>query len=157
MKTKLIFLFLSLALVCSAQSQLKFITFNIPDVRQFSDSIAMNAKETFKFDSQGVPLDNRIYYVVTYINTTDASDSIVVMFRINYIGGTGDAVNPGTPQYSYTRTTGKLQNLYPFWLKFMNPAAELSVLQDKKKDEAIVKGATYDFYQEKAHWRIEKF
>jgi len=157
MKTKFILLFLSLVFAGSAQSHLKFLTFNTPDIREFSDSIALNAKETFKFNSEGVPLDNRIYYVVTYINTADVSDSIVVMFRINYIGGTGDAVNPGTPQYSYTRTTGKLMNLFPFWLKFMNPAAELAVLQNKKKDEAIVKGATYDFYQEKTHWRIEKF
>jgi len=157
MKTKFILLFLLLAFICSAQSALKFITFNIPDVREFSDSIALNARETFKFDSEGIPLDNRIYYVVTYINTADASDSIVVMFRVNYIGGTGDAANPGTPQYSYNKTTGKFNNLYPFWLKFMNPGADINVLQNKKKDEAIVKGATYDFYEEKTHWKIEKF
>ena len=157
MKVKFIFLFLSLAFIGNAQSSLKFITFNLPDVREFSNSIALNANETFKFNSEGIPVDNRIFYVVTYINTSDKSDSIIVMFRVNYIGGTGDIANPGTPQYSYYKTTGKFRNLFPFWLKFMNPSADSTVIQTKKKDETIVKGATYDFNEEKTHWKIEKF
>jgi len=157
MKIKLVFLFLSLAWVCSAQTSLKFTTFNLPDVREFSDAIAANAQETFKIDSEEIPIDNRIFYVVTYLNTADASDSIVVMFRVNYIGGTGDATNPGTPQYSYYKTTGKFKNIFPFWLKYMNPSADSTIIQNKKKDETIVKGATYDFNEENTHWKIEKF
>ena len=157
MKTKLVFLFLSVACLCNAQSWLKLSTFNLEDVRQISDSIAMNAKETFKLNSEGIPQDNRIYYVVTYINTADATDSIVVMFRINYIGGTGDAVNPGTPQYSYTKTTGKFNNLFPFWFRFMKPSANEATVSGKTKDQAIVKGATFDFHVESTRWAIEKF
>jgi hypothetical protein len=95
--------------------------------------------------------------VITYTNTTDASDSIVVMFRINYIGGTGDAVNPGTPQYSFNKATGKFTTLFPFWLNFMKPEAVEANILEKKKDETIVKGATYDLNEIKTHWKIEKF
>jgi hypothetical protein len=157
MKTKFIFLFLSLAVVCHGQSWLKLYTFNLEDVRQISDSIALNARDAFTFKSGEVPLDNRIYYVITYLNAADQSDSIVVMFRINYIGGTGDATNPGTPQYSYTKTTGKFTNLFPFWVKYMKPAAIEATVLEKAKDEATVKGATYDFHTEAARWTIEKF
>ena len=157
MKTKLIFLFLTLAVVCHGQSWLKLYTFNLEDVRQISDSNALNAKDAFTFKSGEVPVDNRIYYVITYLNAADPGDSIVVMFRINYIGGTGDATNPGTPQYSYTKTTGKFNSLFPFWVKYMKPAAIEATVLEKTKDEATVKGATYDFHTEAARWTIEKF
>ena len=157
MKSKLTLLLLSVAFLCSAQSSLKFITFNLPDVRQLSDSVALNAKEVFKFKSEGVPQDNRIFYVVTYSNVADTNDSIIVMFRIDMIGGTQDYINPGTPQYLFNKITGKFSNLFPFWFKFMKPSADASVILEKKKDEAIVRGATYDFNEESTHWTIEKF
>jgi len=122
-----------------------------------SDSFALNAKEAFKLKSEEIPVDNKIYYVVTYLNTTDASDSIVVMFRINYIGGTRDAINPGTPQYSYNKTTGKFANLFPFWIKFMKPEAIEATVLEKTKDETTVKGATFDLHTEFTRWTIEKF
>jgi hypothetical protein len=157
MKTKLTLFFFSLIFICSAQSSLKYLTFNLDDVREFSDSIALNTKDVFKKVDEGIPIDNKIYYVITYTNTADASDSIIVMFRINYIGGTGDAVNPGTPQYSFNKATGKFNSLFPFWLNFMKPEAIQADILGKKKDETIVKGATYDFNEVKTHWKIEKF
>ena len=157
MKTRLTLLFLAFAFICNAQSWLKLKTFNLEDVRQISDSIAMNAREPFKFESQGIPEDNRIYYVVTYINKSDVSDSIVVMFRINYVGGTDDRANPGTPQYSYTKTTGTFSSLFPFWIKYMKPTAIEETVKEKTKDEAKVKGATFDFNVELNRWTIEKF
>jgi len=157
MKTKLSLFFLVFAFMCNAQTWLKLKTLNLEDVRQISDSIALNAKESFKFKNAGVPLDNRIYYVMNYLNNTDVSDSIVVMFRINLVGGTDDVINPGTPLYSFTKVTGKFSNLFPFWVKFMKPTAiEKSVL-DKTKDETIMKGATFDFHVDSTHWTIEKF
>jgi len=157
MKTKLTLFFLSLVFIGSAQSSLKYTTFNLEDVQEFSNSIALNAKDVFKLVSKGIPLDNKIYYVVTYTNTEDVNDSIVVMFRINYIGGTGDAINPGTPQYSFNRATGKFNSLFPFWSTFMNPTAVAADILDKKKDEVIVKGATYDLNDVETFWKIEKF
>jgi len=157
MKTRLTLLFLALALICNAQSWLKLKTFNLEDVRQISDNIAQNAREPFKFESEGIPEDNRIYYVVTYINKSDVSDSIVVMFRINYVGGTDDRANPGTPQYSFTKITGTFSSLFPFWIKYMKPTAIEETVKEKTKDEAIVKGATFDFNTELNRWTIEKF
>jgi len=145
------------AFICNAQSWLKLNTFNLEDVRQISDSIALNAGESFKFRSEGIPEDNRIYYVVSYINKSDISDSIVVMFRINYIGGTDNIANPGTPQYSFTKTTGTFSSLFPFWIKYMKPAAIEETVKEKTKDEAIVKGATFDFNVELNRWTIVKF
>jgi len=157
MKTRLTFLFLMFAFICNAQSWLKLKTFNLEDVRQISDNVAMIAREPFKFESQGIPEDNRIYYVVTYINKSDASDSIVVMFRINYVGGTDDRTNPGTPQYSLTKATGTFDSLFPFWIKYMKPTAIEATVKEKTKDETIVKGATFDFNVELKRWTIEKF
>jgi len=157
MKTKMILLFLVVAFSCNAQSWFKLNTFNLEDVRQISDSIALNAGEPFKLVSQNIPEDNKIYYVVTYINKSDVSDSIVVMFRINYIGGTDDRINPGTPQYSYTKTTGTFSSLFPFWVKYMKPTAIEATVKEKTKDETVVKGATFDFNVELNRWTIEKF
>ena len=157
MKTRLTLLFLAFAFICNAQSWLKLKTFNLEDVRQISDNIALNAREPFIFDNQGIPEDNRIYYVVTYINKSDVSDSIVVMFRINYVGGTDDRINPGTPQYSFTKATGTFDSLFPFWIKFMKPTSIEETVKAKTKDEAIVKGATFDFNVELNRWTIVKF
>lgn len=136
---------------------LKYITFNLPDVREFSDSIVMNAKEAFKFESQGVLEDNRLFYEVKYTNIDDADFPLEVLFRIDMIGGTDDLANPGTPQYLFNKINGKFIDLYPFWSKFMNSSANAENILLKKKDEAIVNGATYDFVQEKNRWTIEKF
>jgi hypothetical protein len=157
MKTRLTLLFLAFAFICNAQSWLKLKTFNLEDVRQISDNIALNARDPFKLESQGIPEDNRIYYVVTYINKSDVSDSIVVMFRINYVGGTDDRINPGTPQYSFTKATGTFDSLFPFWIKFMKPTSIEETVKEKTKDEAIVKGATFDFNVELNRWTILKF
>jgi len=157
MKAKFILLFLSLTLLCNAQSWLKLQTFNLDDVRQLSDNVVGNAAETFKFVSAEAPVDNRIFYVVTYINTEDATDSLVVMFRIDMVGGTDDMVNPGTPQYLFDKITGKFSNLFPFWIRFMKPEANEQTIKDKKKDETTVKGATFDFHTESTRWTIEKF
>jgi hypothetical protein len=157
MKTKLIFLFLSITFFCNAQSWFKLQTFNLDDVRQLSDSVLANATETFKFVSAEAPVDNKIFYVVTYINTSDATDSLVVMFRIDMVGGTDDNVNPGTPQYLFNKITGKFSNLFPFWIRYMKPEAVEKTILDKKKDETTVKGATFDLHTESTRWAIEKF
>ena len=157
MKKNLIFLLLTLSFICSAQSFLKYITLNLPDVRQFSDSVALNAKEVFKYESEGVWEDNKLFYAIKYKNTNDVDFPILVFYRINYVGGTDDIVNPGTPQYSFYKITGKFIDLFPFWSKFMNSTAKADEILKKQKDEAIVKGATYDFNVEKNYWRIEKF
>jgi hypothetical protein len=133
------------------------MTFNLPDVRQFSDSVALNAKEACKFESEGVWEDNRLFYRVKYANQDDADFPIEVFFRIDYVGGTDDLVNPGTPQYLFNKITGKFIDLFPFWSKFMNTSAIDTEILRKKKDEAIVRGATYDFNEEKTYWTIEKF
>jgi hypothetical protein len=156
MKTKFVFLFLSMAFICNAQS-LKYITFNIPDVRQFSDSVALNAKEALKFESQGVWEDNKLFYRVKYTNLDDADFPLEVFFRIDMIGGTDDIVNPGTPQYIFNKITGKFIDLFPFWSGFIKTNADSDLILQKQKDETIVKGATYDFNVEKTHWTIEKF
>ena len=157
MKTKLILLFMAVTFFCNAQSWLKLNTFNLEDVRQMSDSISLNAGEPFKFVSEGIPEDNRIYYVVTYINKSDVSDSIVVMFRINHVGGTDERTNPGTPQYSFNKAMGTFSSLFPFWVKYMKPTAIEATVKGKTKDEAIVKGATFDFNVELNRWTIVKF
>ena len=133
------------------------MTFNLPDVRQFADSVALNAKEAVRFESEGVWEDNRLFYRVKYTNLDDADFPIEVFFRIDLIGGTDDLNNPGTPQYLFNKITGKFIDLFPFWSKFMNTSAIATELLEKKKDETIVRGATYDFTVEKTYWTIEKF
>jgi len=156
MKTRIVFLFLSIAFICNAQS-IKFTTFNLPDVRQFSDSVALNAKEALKFEIQGIWEDNKLFYRVKYTNLDDADFPLEVFFRIDMIGGTDDQSNPGTPQYIFNKITGKFIDLFPFWSGFMKTDADSKLILQKNKDEAIVKGATYDFNAEKTHWTIEKF
>jgi len=157
MKTKLILVLLALASICMAQPALKYITFNAPDVRQFADSVAMNVADEYEFRNQGVSADNRTLYVVNYNNVADSLVKIVVTFRIHLVGGTDDQVNPGSPQYIFEKIAGRFNDIYPFWSKFMHPKAVQSVVLDKKKDEAIVRGATYDFAEEGAGWSIVKF
>jgi len=157
MKTKLTFLFLLLAFLCHAQPSLKYITFNTPDVRQFADSVAYNAQEEFRFVNEGVSPDNRTLYEVNYTNTADSLVAIVVLFRIDMVGGTDNQYNPGTPQYLFNKITGRFNDIFPFWHKFMHPEAIESVVLEKKKDEAIVRGATYDLTDGPTGWSIEKF
>src|ERR1035437_5966126 len=137
MKTILTFLFLILVLTVSAQASLKYITFNSADVRQFADSVALNAEDEFQFRNQGVSADNRTLYVVNYITATDTLIKITVTFRIHLVGGTDDQVNQGSPQYVFEKITGRFNDIYPFWSKFMHPEADEVNVTTKRKDEAI--------------------
>ncbi len=156
MKTILTFLFLLMVLTVSAQS-LKYITFNARDVRQFADSVAMNAQEEYRFRNEGVSADNRTRYEVNYVTPADTLVTITVTFIIHLVGGTDDQVNQGSPQYVFEKITGRFNDIYPFWTKFMHPEADEAVVRDKRKDEATVRGATYDLVEGATEWSIVKF
>ena len=151
-------LLLTIALTCNAQLRLKFRTFNLTDVREISDSIALNASGNFKFVSEGIPAGNLIYYVVNYCNLNDSTNTIEVLFRIDYVGGVNQTFHdPGTAMYLFDKVTGQFIDLFPFWSKFMkNTAIEDKILK-AGKDEANVGGATFDFKIDSQHWTIEKF
>lgn len=157
MKTILTTLLLSLVLTCNAQLTSKFRTFNLADVREISDSIALNAKESFKFVGEGIPVGNLIYYVVNYCNVNDSTNTIKILFRIDYIGVNQTYQDPGTAQYLFNKITGKFINLFPFWSIFMKNTAVADEVLKNGKDETKVNGATFDFNIESNHWNIEKF
>ena len=155
MKIILTIIFLSLVLICNAQ--LKFRTFNLADVREISDSIALNAKESFKFEAGGIPEGDRIYYVVNYCNVNDSTNTIKILFRIDYMGVNQTNQDQGTAQYLFYKVSGSFINLFPFWSKFMKKNAVETEIFKAKKDETNVGGATFDFTVESDHWTIEKF
>ena len=150
-------LFLSLVFISNAQLTLKFRTFNLTDVREISDSIALNAKESFKFVDEGIPVDNKIYYVVNYCNVNDSTNTIKIMFRIDYMGINPTFQDQGPALYLFYKITGKFINLFPFWSKFMNINAVADEIFKIGKDETNVGGATFDFNVESENWTIEKF
>ncbi|MEI6755105.1 MAG: hypothetical protein WCK78_18330 [Paludibacter sp.] len=157
MRIKLTTLLLSLVLICNAQLTLKLRTFNLADVRETSDSIALNAKESFKYSGEGIPIGNLQYYVVNYCNVNDSTNTIKVMFRIDYVGVNQTYENLGTAQYLFYKVTGQFINLFPFWWKFMKKSAIADEVLKAGKDETNVGGATFDFNVESDHWVIEKF
>ena len=157
MKIILSTLLLSLGLTCNAQLTLKFRTFNLTDVREISDSIAQNANESFKFAGEGIPVGNIIYYVVRYCAVNDSTNTIKVLFRIDYMGVNQTYQNQGTAQYLFYKVTGRFINLFPFWSKFMKHSAVAVDILKARKDETNVGGATFDFNVESDHWAIEKF
>jgi hypothetical protein len=149
--------FLSLSVICNAQLTLKFRTFNLTDVREISDSIALNANDKFKFVSEGIPVGNRIYYVVNYCNTEDSNNTIEVLFRIDYVGAIQTFEDPGTALYLFDKVNGQFVNLFPFWQKVMKKTAVAVDILKVGKDETNVGGATFDFNVESDYWAIEKF
>jgi hypothetical protein len=157
MKITLTTLFLSLVFICNAQLTLKFRTFNLTDVREISDSIALNAKESFKFVGEGIPVDNKTYYIVDYCAENDSTNTIKILFRVDYIGINQTFHEPGIAQYLFYKITGKFDNLFPFWAKFMKNNAVADEVLKTGKDETNVGGATFDFNVEGQHWIIEKF
>ena len=157
MKIKLTTLFLVIALTSNAQLTLKFRTFSLADVREISDSIALNAKESFKFAGEGIPDDNRTYYIVNYCHENDSTNTIKVLFRIDYMGVNQTYQNPGTAQYLFYKVSGSFINLFPFWLSVMKKTASADEILKTGKDEMNVGGTTFDFTIESGHWTIEKF
>ena len=157
MKIIITALLTTFALTGNAQLTLKFRTFNLSDLREISDSVALNAAERFKFVNEGVPVDNRLYYVLNYYAVNDSINTIAVFFRIDYMGVNQTFQDPGTAQYLFYKVNGRFADLFPFWSKFMKKNAMKDGILKTGKDEANVGGATFDFNSVGQHWTIEKF
>lgn len=157
MKIILSTLFLTILLSCNAQLTLKFRTFSLADVREISDSVALNAAERNKFVNEGVPIDNRLYYVLNYSALNDTTIHIAVFFRIDYMGVNQTYQDPGTAQYLFYKVSGQFADLFPFWLGIMKKNAVKAEILKTGKDETKVGGATFDFKSSGKDWIIEKF
>jgi gamma-glutamylcysteine synthetase len=134
MKTRLTTLLLAFTFICSAQS-VKYITDNLNDVRQLSDSIALNAKRTFKYSKQGIPNEGKYVYLVKYINTVDTTEVMYIKFHIKMVGANEDLEIAGTRQYVFEYVSGRYLDLFPFWKKFVNTSEDI--------EELTKKGVTY--------------
>jgi len=155
MKTRLTVLFL--ALVCIANAQLLFVTNNLNDVRHVSDSIALNAKRSFKYEKETISKNNINYYLVKYTNSMDAEYPMVVIFDIKMVGSNADLEIVGKPEYSFYKVSGKFLDLFPFWVKFMNPNAKAIEISQKKEDKCTINGETYYIKEDSSEWQIIRF
>ncbi|MEI8086945.1 MAG: hypothetical protein WCG93_12095 [Paludibacter sp.] len=155
MKTKITLLFL--ALVLTASAQLSLVTNNLSDVRRTSDSIALNAKRVFKYEKEAISKNDMNYYLLKYSNTSDAEYPMVVAFRIKMIGSNPDLEITGTPEYSFYKVSGKFLDLFPFWVKFMNPQAIAASVSQKKEDKATINGQTYYIKEDGSVWQIIRY
>jgi len=155
MKTKLTLLFLVLTFIVSAQ--LPLTTNSLINVRNISDSLAFNAKQAFKFDKQSIGKNDKNFYLLKYTNLTNAESPMVVVFRIKMIGSNPNLQTPGTPEYSFYKVTGTFLDLFPFWVKFMNPGAIALNVSQKKEDKAIVNNETYYIKEDGSNWIIIKY
>jgi len=151
MKTKLLSLFLVLAFTCSAQT-VKFITDNLKDVRQTADSIALNAKRTYKFSSEGLVKDTYIYRL-RYVNVTDSTDRMAVFFNMRMKGSNQALELTGTPEYTFNKAFGKFLDLFPFWKRQINQTAD-QVKVSTDNDEATLNGKRFYFRPQSEFWEI---
>ena len=152
MKTKLLSLFLVLTFTCSAQT-VKFITDNLNDVRQTADSIALNAKRTYRFSSEGKIKDSYIYRI-RYVNVSDTTDILPVFFHISMKGSNAALEISGTPEYFFHTTFGKFLDLFPFWKKFIQPESD-KVAASKQMNEATINGKRFYLRESPGHdWEI---
>lgn len=143
MKTKLTSLFLALAFTCSAQL-LKFTTNNLSDIRQLSDSIALNAKQNFKYEKEGISKGNDNYYIVKYTNLSDPESPLFIAYTIKQKGA----------EYSLYKVESKFTNLYPFWKKFVKQDSNYTEVSNNKEEKADVNGSTYYFKEDSTYWMI---
>lgn len=155
MKTKLTLSLLALAFICSAQ--LPLTTKSLINVRNVSDSLALNAKQAFKFDKQSIGKNDKNFYLLKYNNAADIESPMVVAFRIKMIGSNPDLQIQGTPEYSFYKVSGRFLDLFPFWVKFMNPTAIAVNVSQKKEDTATINGETYYINEDGSNWQIVKY
>ena len=135
MKTKMLSLFLVLTITCSAQT-VKFITDNLKDARQTADSIALNAKRTYRFSSEGKIKDSYIYRF-RYVNVSDTTDILPVYFHISMKGANSALEITGTPEYSFHTAFGKFLDLFPFWKKFIQPESDKASASQQMNEVTI--------------------
>lgn len=154
MKKLLLSLFLVLAITCSAQT-VKFITYNLKDVRQTSDSIALNAKRTYRFSSEGQVKDTYIYRI-RYVNVSDSTDIINVFFRVRMKGANKAMELAGTPEYIFSKAYGKFLDLFQFWKRQINPTSD-QVKVSTDNDEVKLNGKRFYFRPQSEFWEISMF
>jgi len=153
MKTKLTLLFLVIALTCSAQ-KFKFVSDNPKDMRPIADSIALNAKRTFKFSIEK-PVQGMLMTKILYTNISDPKDIIYILYSMEIVGENKALEIKGTPVYTFRSATGKFLDLFPFWKKFINPNLNIVTASDQT-NEAIVDGKRLIFRDEPniSKWEI---
>lgn len=151
MKTLILSLFLVLTFACNAQT-LKFISDNAKDMRIIADSIALNAKRTYKFNSE-TAIDKSYITRIRYINVADSTDKLTVFYRKRMKGYNKALEIEGTPEYIFSRAFGKYLDLFPFWKRQINPNAD-EVTVSTENDDAVINGNRFYFRPQYEFWEI---
>ncbi len=150
MKSKVL-LFILLLIAVSVNAQKGFTYSNTKDARMFSDSIMVNSKHNYTFNSD----DERKYgYEITYKDTESENTYLNVMFGISYIGANKDLGISGTPEYYLKYIKGNFLDLYPFWNKYIDSKESEETILNKKSTYIIENGIKYLFDKNSDNWTI---
>ncbi len=156
-KLLLIFAIIVSGLISSAQTALKYTSSTTSELRPLADSIASNAKRTYTFSKDGVHPDDDNYYYIQYINTSDDTDKMNIIFRIRMVGVNDALELLGTPQYTFYRAYGRFLDLYGFYVKYINTSAVAETIIEKNGDKKLIDGYRFRISESsnRTLWQIE--
>ncbi|MCX6281496.1 MAG: hypothetical protein NTU51_06010 [Bacteroidetes bacterium] len=161
MRTIALLTIMTLSFLGNAQDYTWFICKTEKEIRNLSDSIALNAKRDFKFDTMQFSHLETTAFIVTYSDTKDTIEhtKLNVAFVKYMKGENKDLEIPGVPEYRFTSVRGRYLDLFPFWQKFINPKANMQNISEKKFDEIKIslpekKFMTFRFSVTQDLWRI---
>ncbi|MBS2100409.1 hypothetical protein [Carboxylicivirga linearis] len=155
MRAVILIALLSICSFAYTQTNFKFITSEKSDIRTISDSIALNAKRIYEYNKEGISDDNINYYIISYKNVKDSLDKINVFFNIKMIGANTALEKKGEPQYTFYGVAGRFLDLYPFWLKYINPESNAEEITLRGKASHKIDDIIFKLSEDKGIWKLK--
>ncbi len=154
-KLSFLFVLVLVSFCLQAQSPIGITFESTGSLRQFADSIALNAQRPFDYTSEGVSTDNPNYYVLTYANKGDATDIVRVVFRIEADGANTALETDGKTSYTFYGTSGKFLDIFPFWSKFIDPSADPALAGSFHEYKKELEGFRFTLKDTGTTWRMD--
>lgn len=134
---------------------------NQHEIKKIGDSIVRYAKRQFVFIEVKESPPHSDYFVAIYEPQNDSVTNVKlrVVCRKYLKGQNLDLEKPGEPEFRFDFAVGPFLDLFPFWKRFINPAAVLEDISIKRRDLIQIqlsdgKTVTFRFYKKDNVWYI---
>lgn len=132
-----------------------------------ADSLLKDARSTYKLLNKRTRVSSgRTYIELVYVEDVESETppKMKIIFQLKKIGGNAALEIEGTPLYVFNSFHGKYLDIFPTWIKYINPSANLEKVSksgDKKEfREADARASLLHRYTIKKdqydNWSIEK-
>ncbi|TWI22181.1 hypothetical protein [Sphingobacterium siyangense] len=114
----------------------KYNFFPKEEALEFAKQCAALSKTKWVF-LKDKEITNPDYYVVTFVNSLDETETMKFNFIKRYLNSNEDLEIKGDPSYRFQDVYGKYLDLFPIWERFFKPGVPLEATIEEPKFQVI--------------------